>query len=74
MSLAVSREGRQLVTGSYDDTVKLWNVAMLARGKPAAGVPNDAAVIRTYAGHTQPVFSIAMSPDQKLIASGGEDK
>jgi WD40 repeat protein len=60
-SLALSRDGRTLASGSYDHTVKLWDVKT---GKE----------IRTFAdkkmdGVTEQVRAISLSSDGKLLAS-----
>jgi WD40 repeat protein len=60
-SLAISPDGKTLVSGSWDKTIKLWN---LATGEQ----------IRTLTGHSEWVYSVAISPDGKTLASGGEDK
>lgn len=57
---AVSPDGRWLATGSYDDTVRLWDVAT---GRSAAAL----------AGHSGRVMSVAFSPNGRLLASGSLD-
>lgn len=62
-AVAFSPDGRYIVTGSFDNTLKLWETAT---GKE----------IKTYAGpqgHQKMVLSVAFSPDGQLIASGGAD-
>jgi WD40 repeat protein len=59
-SVAFSPDGRLLASGSYDETIRLWEVAT---GSP----------VRTLRGHTDPVLSMAFSPDGKLLASGSWD-
>jgi len=49
-----------LVSGDEDQTVKLWNV-------------HTGECLRTFEEHTNRVFSIAFSPQGKVIASGGHD-
>src|SRR5262249_42496634 len=46
-----------LVSASHDKTVRLWN-------------PDTGAAVRTLSGHTDCVFSLAISPDGERIASG----
>jgi WD40 repeat protein len=55
-----SHNGRILVSGSADATIKLWD---LHGGKVAA----------TLAGHTRDVNSIALSQDGEMIISGSGD-
>lgn len=60
-SVAYSPDGKTLATGSWDETIKLWNVAT---GQERA----------TLKKHTHRVVSVAYSPDGKTLASGSHDK
>ncbi|KAJ5343379.1 NACHT and WD40 domain protein [Penicillium brevicompactum] len=59
-SVAFSPDSGLLVSGSSDNTVKLWN--------PATG-----ALQRTLEGHFGMVWSVAFSHDGQLMASGSND-
>ncbi|MBW4668804.1 MAG: CHAT domain-containing protein [Cyanomargarita calcarea GSE-NOS-MK-12-04C] len=60
-SLAFSRDGKILASGSHDHTIGLWNVET---GKCLAQLT----------GHTSGVQSVAFSHDGKTLASGSNDK
>jgi len=59
-SVAYSPDGKYLLTGGEDQTLKLWDAAT---GKE----------ILTYVGHRGAVTSIAFSPDGNLAVSGSSD-
>ncbi len=59
-SVAFSRDGKLLASGSSDNTIRIWDVA----GKRE---------LRTLAGHTSNVESIDFSPDGGLLASASDD-
>jgi hypothetical protein len=59
-SVAFSPDGKQILSGSYDNTIKLWDV-------------NTGREIRTFSGHLSRVWSVAFSPDGKQILSGSDD-
>jgi WD40 repeat protein/tRNA A-37 threonylcarbamoyl transferase component Bud32 len=60
-AIAISPNGQTLVSGSVDNTIKLWEM------------PNGKA-LRTLTGHSQKIRSVAISPDGEKIASGSWDK
>ncbi|NEZ60752.1 DnaJ domain-containing protein [Adonisia turfae] len=59
-AVAIARDGKKLVTGSHDKTLRLWSV-------------KTGSLLRTLSGHSQAVHCVAVSWDGKLIASGSAD-
>jgi len=83
-SVAISPEGKRIVSGSADKLVKIWNaetgaevsscvVLHLAKrgGLPESGVRWQ---VCTLTGHTEEVNEVAFSPDGKRVVSGSDDK
>jgi WD40 repeat protein len=65
-SLNFSPDGKQILTSSYDNSLKLWDAASgnLVREFKAYKVKDFEK------GHQEPVYAAAFSPDGKFIASG----
>ncbi len=61
LSLAFSPDGKTLLAGAWDGSIRLWEVAT---GKE----------LHQYAGHKGWVRSLAFAPDGKTFASGSKDK
>jgi hypothetical protein len=59
-SVNFSPDGKTLVSGSDDNTIKLWNV-------------ETGQEIRTLKGHDNSVYSVNFSPDGKTLVSGSWD-
>jgi WD40 repeat protein len=60
-AVAFSPDGKFIVSGSWDKTLRLW-------------AADSGASIREFKGHSGEVWSVAYSPDGRFIASGGWDK
>lgn len=60
LTAAFSADGTQALTGSADNTIKLWDVAT---GK----------VLRTFSGHIGSVKSVAFSKDGRQVVSAADD-
>ncbi|MBD2184276.1 caspase family protein [Planktothrix sp. FACHB-1375] len=60
-SVAFSRDGKYIVSGSFDKTVRLWDIKGNLIGQP-------------FKGHQDRVTSVAFSRDGKYIVSGSFDK
>ncbi|WP_295555443.1 caspase family protein [uncultured Hyphomicrobium sp.] len=59
-AVAVSPNGKLVLTGSQDTTVKLWEA-------------ESGRLIRTYRGHDDRILNVAFSPDGQRFASSGLD-
>jgi len=59
-SLAFFSDGTSLVSGSFDRTIKLWDM-------------QTGGVVKTFHGHTNSVESVSISADCTTIASGSTD-
>jgi WD40 repeat protein len=60
-ALAFSPNGRAVVGGCFDHTVRLWDLPSGKQRKPSLG-------------HTGPVQCVAFGPDGRTVASGGLDR
>ncbi|OAD19320.1 repeat protein, partial [Candidatus Thiomargarita nelsonii] len=60
-AVAFSPDGRLALSGSHDDTMKLWDV-------------HSGREIRTFKGHSADVYAVAFSPDGRLALSGSFDE
>ncbi|MBM0744078.1 hypothetical protein JOY44_21055 [Phormidium sp. CLA17] len=59
--MAFSPDGKTVVSGSEDKTIRLWSLDGTPLGQP-------------FQGHRSGVKSVAFSPDGKTLVSGSEDK
>jgi WD40 repeat protein/serine/threonine protein kinase len=59
-SVAFSADGKRIVSGSGDNTVKVWDA-------------DTGTEMLTLKGHKAGVYSVAFSPDGKRILSGSDD-
>ncbi|MEA2028726.1 MAG: AAA family ATPase, partial [Campylobacterota bacterium] len=61
MSVAFSPDGKFIVSGSADKSIKLWSI-------------KEKKLIHSFEGHSGSVLSVAFSPDGKFIVSGSWDQ
>jgi WD40 repeat protein len=62
-SVAFTPDGKILATGSFDNTIKLWD----------ATTHKEIRTLGGQAGHQKMVLTVAISPDGQLLASGSAD-
>ncbi len=60
-TVAISPDGRTIISGSDDKTLKIWNLS-------------TQQLLRTLEGHTDWVYALAISADGQTIVSGSKDK
>ena len=56
-SITFSPDGQTLASGSWDETIRLWNI-------------NTGKLLKTLEGHESNVTSVTFSPDGQTLASG----
>ncbi len=71
-AIAFSPNGQTLVTGDHAGQLQLWDLTGTPLGEPL-GEPFTATVTPESELLTNPVTSVAFSPDGQIIVSGGED-
>ncbi len=59
-SIAISPDGQTLVSGSNDQTIKIWQLS-------------SGTLKSTLTGHSSWISSVAISPDGEILASGSGD-
>ena len=59
-SVAYSPDGTKIISGSFDNTIKIWDA-------------NTGECLQTLEGHSHYVWSVAYSPDGTKIVSGSYD-
>jgi len=59
--VVLSMDGQYALSGSWDGTLRLWDL-------------NTGATTRRFIGHTKDVLSVAFSVDNRQIVSGSRDK
>jgi WD40 repeat protein len=56
--VAITPDGRSIVSGSDDKTIKVWNLA-------------DGWLVNNLFGHGSPVLALAIAPDGTMLVTGG---
>ena len=83
-SVAFSPDGKTIVSGSRDQTLKVWDAGTLASPPDPSPSPNLSAPTLAAASlelkaekqsaHSGTIWSVGFSPDGKTIVSGSSDK
>lgn len=60
MAVAISADNQTLVSGSMDDTIRVWNL-------------QTGELLQTLVGHTKVINCLAISPDGQTLVSGSDD-
>ena len=60
-SVLITPDGKNIISGSYDQTIKIWDVKT---GK----------LLKTFTGHSDDINSLALSKDGKILVSSSGDK
>ena len=60
MSVAISNSCKRIVSGSGDETVRIWN-------------SETGEELKTLSGHTSDVLSVSITDDDRMIISGSDD-
>ncbi|NET06274.1 MAG: hypothetical protein F6K16_16540 [Symploca sp. SIO2B6] len=72
-SVAFSPDGKTIVSGGWDGTIRLWGISGKAIAVPLIGYQDSVnSVAFSREGHTT-IHSVAFSPDSKTIVSGSWD-
>jgi len=64
--VAIDRTGKMLLSGSADNTARLWNLAdqSVLQELPTRGSPEGT-------GHDHDVYAVAFNPDSTIMVTGG---
>ena len=72
-AVSLSADATTVVSGSYDATVRVWDISAAAATSPTGGQA-VCPCIATLRGHVRAVRAVTISLDRKMVVSGGDDK
>ena len=68
------QSGNFILSGSVDTTIKLWDISQIKnlerKGKPLV----VSSAIRTVIAHEMDINCVRWAPNEKIIATAGQDK
>lgn len=67
--VSFDQNGLQLVTGSHDGSIKVWDLRKMVKGEAALLATQQAHQLK----HNEGVLAIAVHPQLPLLISGGGD-
>jgi len=73
-SVAISADGQTVASGSWDNTIKIWELGTGKSLRILIWEIGTGKLLRTLSGHSSSVFSVAISADGQTVASGSKDK
>ena len=65
-----NRSSSYVISGSQDSTIKVWDIRYDAQDS----LPRDLHPLLTQKAHDKDINAVAVSPNNKLLASGSQDK
>jgi U3 small nucleolar RNA-associated protein 13 len=71
------RNSHLCASGSADRTIKLWDLAAAKKWAASPGDEDDVPklkVMRSWAGHDKDINSVAIAPNDGMLASGSQDR
>ncbi|MEM7775186.1 MAG: PDZ domain-containing protein [Pseudomonadota bacterium] len=71
LGVAFSRDGRRIVSGSFDKTAIVWQAADGQDGKPDW---SRAQLYRQLKGHTREIYGVAFLPNADRVVTGAYDR
>ena len=73
-AVVFSPDSRLMVTGSNNYMVQLWDLGVGVTLPSGNRDRSPIKLLRTFTGHQGGIFAVAIAPDGKTIASGGDDR